>query len=132
VLKIFERLILKQIQYLESINNSDFTGKQQHGFKKNKSALTEGLLLQSIISCAADENNFVIMASLDLNAVFDLVNIELLIKRLCIIYLPNDEVRLIRTWLSGRQFYVSLNDSSSTLHRSETGTIQGSVLGPLL
>ena len=32
--KIFEKLILKQINYLESINGLDFTGKQQHGFKK--------------------------------------------------------------------------------------------------
>ena len=30
--KIFEKLILKQIQYLENKNKSDLTGKQQHGF----------------------------------------------------------------------------------------------------
>ena len=30
--KIFERLILKQINYLESKNQLDLTGKQQHGF----------------------------------------------------------------------------------------------------
>ena len=34
--KIFERLILKQIHYLENKNSLDLTGKQQHGFKKNK------------------------------------------------------------------------------------------------
>jgi hypothetical protein len=59
--------------------------------------------MQLIISCAADENNYVIMASLDLSAAFDLVNIELLIKRLRIIGLPNDLVRLIRMWLSGKR-----------------------------
>ena len=32
--KIFEKLILRQIQYLESTNKLDLTGKQQHGFKK--------------------------------------------------------------------------------------------------
>ena len=30
--KIFEKLILKQIHYLESTNKLDLTGKQQHGF----------------------------------------------------------------------------------------------------
>ena len=35
--KIFEKLILKQIHYLETINKLDLTGKQQHGFKRNKS-----------------------------------------------------------------------------------------------
>jgi hypothetical protein len=32
--KIFEKLILKQFNYLESKNSLDLTGKQQHGFKK--------------------------------------------------------------------------------------------------
>ena len=35
--KFFEKLILKQIHYLKSTNKLDFTGKQQHGFKKSKS-----------------------------------------------------------------------------------------------
>ena len=34
--KIFERLILKQINYLESKNELDLTEKQQHDFKKIK------------------------------------------------------------------------------------------------
>ena len=34
--KIFEKLILKQIEYLENTNKLDLTGKNQHGFKKNK------------------------------------------------------------------------------------------------
>ena len=34
--KILEKLILKQIHYLESKNKLDLTGKQQHGFKRKK------------------------------------------------------------------------------------------------
>ena len=34
--KIFEKLILKQVHYLETTNKLDLTGKQQHGFKKTK------------------------------------------------------------------------------------------------
>ena len=45
--KVFEKLILKQIHYLESKNCLDLTGKQQHGFKRNKSTATAGALLQS-------------------------------------------------------------------------------------
>ena len=37
--KIFEKLILKQINYLESTNKLDLTGKQQHGLEKNKSMI---------------------------------------------------------------------------------------------
>ena len=50
--------------------------------KEKKSTATAGVLLQSLIARAADENNFVLMASLDLSMAFDLVNTELLIKRL--------------------------------------------------
>ena len=78
--KIFEKLILKQIHYLESKNLLDFTGKQQHGFKKNKSTATAGLLLQSLIAKATDLNQYALMASLDLSAAFDLVNVDLLVK----------------------------------------------------
>ena len=46
--KIFEKLILKKIHYLETINKLDLTGKQQHGFKRNKSTATVGTLLQFI------------------------------------------------------------------------------------
>ena len=46
--KILERLSLKQINYLESKNELDLTGKQQHGLKK--STATDGCLLQSLIS----------------------------------------------------------------------------------
>ena len=52
--KIFQKLILKQIHYLEQTNKLDLTGKHQHGFKRNKSTATAGALLQSIISRAAD------------------------------------------------------------------------------
>ena len=48
--KIFEKLILKQIHYLESTNKLDLTGKNQHGFKRSKSTATASALLQSVIT----------------------------------------------------------------------------------
>jgi hypothetical protein len=130
--KVFEKLILKQIHYLEKTNKLDLTGKQQHGFKKNKSTATVGTLLQSMIARAADENCFVVMASLDLSMAFDMVNIELLVKRLRIMGMPWDVVRLIREWLVGRSYYIQVGNDSSALFESNVGTIQGSVLGPIL
>ena len=110
--KIFEKLILKQIHYLESVNKLDLTGKQQHGFKRNKSTATAGAL----IAMAADEKCYVIMASLDLSMAFDLVNIELLMKRLKIMGLPSDLLSLIREWLTNRKFYVQLGDECSSIY----------------
>ena len=81
--KIFERLILNRISQLELINDVDLSGRGQHGFKKGKCTATAGLLLQSMIARALDGGEFVAVASLDLSAAFDVVNVPLLIK--CIV-----------------------------------------------
>ena len=55
------------------------------------------------------------MASLDLSAAFDIVNVPLLIKRLEIVGLPRDVVSLIETWLTERFFYVEIDNVASNL-----------------
>ena len=130
--KVFENLILKRIMQIQTENNVDITRSNQHGFKKKKSTLTAGLELQSILARAVDNNQYALMCSLDLSAAFDLVNVELLLKRLKIIGLPDDVVGLIKCWLSLRYSYVSVSGSSSYIYTSDIGIIQGSSLGPLL
>ena len=49
---------------------------------RNKSTVTAGLLLQSLISRALDDNEFVAMAGIDLSAAFDIVDVDLLVKTL--------------------------------------------------
>ena len=72
------------------------------------------------------------MASIDLSAAFDLVNTNLLLKRLKIIGLPPDILRLIELWLTKRSFYVNIKEKNSYVIKLIGGTIQGSILGPLL
>jgi hypothetical protein len=117
---------------IENLTGIDLTGKQQHGFKRNKSTTTLSLQLQSLIARALDEDNFALMASVDLSAAFDVVNIDLLLVRLRLIGLPGDLVGLIEVWLRNRFFYVEVSDHSSNLLEINTGTIQGSILGPIL
>ena len=88
--KIFERLILKRIQLIEILHSVDFTAKQQHGFKKCKSTFTLAVQFQSLIARSLDDDNYTLMASIDLSAAFDVVNIDLLMKRLRILGLPDD------------------------------------------
>ena len=130
--KVFEKLVLRRIMEVEKENGVDLTGNEQHGFKKCKSTTTAGLVIQSIISRALDENNHILMSSVDLTAAFDLVDVRLLIKRLHIIGLPTDIVKLIELWLSGRSFFVNVDGNSSILLELSCGIIQGSILGPIL
>jgi hypothetical protein len=117
---------------IQDESESDITGKQQHGFKKGCSTLSLGLEIQSLIARALDEDNYAIMASLDLSAAFDVVNISLLMKKFQIIGLPLDLVELINLWLSNRSFYVSIDNQNSILFDLMSGTMQGSILGPIL
>ena len=130
--KIFEKLILKRLNDIETQTFIDLTNKSQHGFKKNHSTNSAALKLQSVLARALDGNNYAAMASLDLSAAFDVVNVELLPARLRRIGLPNDLIVLIGNWLSLRYFYVSVGGLSSIVHSLDVGTVQGSILGPIL
>ncbi len=130
--KIFEKLILRKILQIESEKNVDFTGKNQHGFKRKRSTSTLSADLLSQISRAIDNDEYVVLASLDMSSAFDLVNINLLVKRLIKIGLPSDIVNLISVWLRDRTFYVSIDGESSVLYDLLLGTVQGSILGPVL
>ena len=103
--KVFEKLILKRILFLQDQHKVDLTRSKQHGFKKNHSTSTLSANLQSLIARALEEDEMVLLASLDLSAAFDLVNIDLLIKRLEIVGLPQDIIELITVWLRNRSFY---------------------------
>jgi hypothetical protein len=130
--KVFEKLILKRIMEIQQLNDVEIIGKQQHGFKKGKSTLTLGLKIQSLIARALDDDKYVLMASLDLSAAFVVVNIPILMKRLKILGLPEDVIALIGVWLQNRSFYVSVNNRNSILYDLISGTVQGSILGPIL
>ena len=130
--KVFEKLILKRIQEIQTHHGVDLTGTNQHGFKKSRSTSTLSIQLQSLIARALDEDQFGMVASLDLSSAFDVVNIDLLLKRLKIIGLPDDVVDLIEVWLRNRSFYVSVDGENSILYDLLLGTVQGSILGPVL
>ena len=132
VSKIFEKIILKRILEIQDQNEVDLTGANQHGFKKAHSTSTLSAEIQSLIARALDDDEYVLLASLDLSSAFDLVDVNLLIKRLKKIGLPSDIVELISVWLKDRSFYVSINGQNSIMFDLLLGTVQGSILGPIL
>jgi hypothetical protein len=79
--------------------------------------------LQSIIARALDNDEFVLVASLDLSSAFDMVNIPLLLKRMSIIGLPHDVIELVRVWLMNRSYYVSVGGGNSCFFDLLLGTV---------
>jgi hypothetical protein len=85
----------------------DLTNHLQHGFKRKCSTSTLMAVLQSQIARALEDEDFVIVVSLYLSSAFDLVDTNLRIKRLKMVGLQDDVIRLIEAWLENRSFYVS-------------------------
>jgi len=79
-----------------------------------------------------DDNNYAPVASLDLISTFDVVNVELLLKHLTRMGLPRDVMGLLWEWLVGRMVSVEVEGSCSEFFDVDSGTVQGSVLGPVL
>ena len=77
----------------------NLTNPNQHGFKRQRSTTTAGLAIQSALARALDEGKFALMANLDLSSAFDVVNINLLLKRMRIVGLPEDVIELVQIWL---------------------------------
>jgi hypothetical protein len=132
VSKVYEKLILKRLEEIGEENNIDLTGVQQHGFKKKRSTTTASLTLQSLLSRKMDQSKFASMASLDLSAAFDLVDLDLLNERIRVMGLPCDVRKLLEIWLENRFYYVHANGTNSILRTINVGTVQGSILGPIL
>ena len=97
--KVFEKLILMRILELDEQSESSLTGKNQHGFKKDRSTITASADIQSKIAALLDKDQYVVMGSLDLSAVSDVVNVDLLLERLQTIGMPTDIVNLLTSWL---------------------------------
>ena len=61
-----------------------------------------------------------------------MVNLDLLITRLKIMGIPKDVMELLEIWLRDRYLYVEANGKNSIIFNTNIGTIQGSILGPIL
>ena len=132
IAKIFEKSLLFKLQEMEKQHQTDLTGNRQHGFKKGHSTVTAMLEIQDIIAEAVDKGHYCAMISLDLSAAFDVVNHSKLFKVLSKMGIPKQYIDIIREWLKDRRFYVEVNGQSSIFKTITCGTLQGSVLGPIL
>ena len=100
--------------------------------KGEKSTTTAALSIQSALARALDGGKYALLAILDLSNAFDVVNVNLLLKRMRISGLPDDVIKLVEIWLTDRKYYVSVNGKHSFIRLSDLGTVQGSILGPFL
>jgi hypothetical protein len=67
------------------------------------------------------------LASINFSVVFDVVDVKLQI-----IGLPDDLITLVEKWLATSYLFVNVNGYNSFNKFSKFGSVQGSILGPIL
>lgn len=94
----------------------------QFGFRREHSTTMALLRATKIISDAFNNFKYACMVQLDMEAAFDKVNQNILIRKLVVAGLPPYLIKLIYSYLCGRRFEVQIDDSQIF-----TGTMQASV-----
>ena len=61
----------------------------------------------------------VVKQLINLSMAIDVVDTNLLIKRLRVMGMPNDVINLIKEWLVGRLFYVQVGEDCSRMFNSD-------------
>lgn len=129
--KILEKILYRDI--LNFITNNSLLVDSQSGFRKNRSCVTALIDVTEQIRSKIDRNHISFLVLLDYSKAFDSVIPSFLITKLSNLFnFESSACSLLNSYLTGRQQYVSANNTDSTILDVNRGVPQGSVLGPLL
>ena len=104
----------------------------QSGFRPNHSCETALLFMVDKWLKALDRGEFVGIVLVDFRKAFDLVDHDILLRKLEYYKLNQNCLNWFRSYLSGRTQKVSFKNTFSAQKYVKYGVPQGSILGPLL
>ena len=104
----------------------------QSGFRKHHSCQTTLTNLTDKWLNNINNNQFTGVIFADFAKAFDLIDHELLLRKLALYNLSENSLALIRSFLSNRQQKVVIQNQCSLSKEVKLGVPQGSILGPLL
>ena len=134
ILPIFSK-ILERVIYLQVTEYFELNGllhPNHHGYRSNHNTTTALLQMYDSWVEASDRGEYSSVCFLDLSAAFDVVDHDLLLKKLAIYGFDEKSVNWMESYLRGRKQVVCVDGCLSSKLEIEAGVPQGSILGPLM
>ena len=128
--KIIERVIRKSI--IDHLELNKLINKNQHGFRKRRSTLTQLLDHYDNILNALEHNEDYDVIYTDFKKAFDKCEFNIICEKLLKYKIGGDIGRWIKNFLMNRTFKVVVNGTFSETEQVTSSVPQGTVLAPLL
>ena len=134
VLSVISKLIEKYVtkHLFGYLNKYNLLHKSQSGFRKHHSCNTALINLLDKWLKSIDEGKLVGAIFYDLRKAFDVVDHELLLRKLAAYQFSLNSLNWIKSYLTDRKQCISDHKLKSTFQNVKAGVPQGSVLGPVL
>ena len=130
VIKIYERIIRKKL--VTHLEKNKILCKNQHGFQKGRSCLTQLLKHINEILFNLNEGSDTDVIYLDFEKAFDKVDHDILLAKLQNYKITGSLFNWLEEYLKDRKQIVVVDGSKSHPAEVQSGVPQGTVLGPIL
>ena len=121
------------VQLNDYLSSNNLLEVMQSGYRQFHSTETALLKVFDDIMFSVDKQHCVFIVLLDLSAAFDTVDHNILLGRLESLFgISGTALEWLKSYLSDRYQYVTINGARSEKTKLKWGVPQGSVLGPIL
>ena len=128
--KLFELVMARRLYSF--LDDCGIISDSQHGFRKARSTSSAVAEFLHKVHIAWEEKKYALGVFMDLSKAFDCVRHDLLLEKLEALGIRGVVLKWFRSYLEGRQQFVEVHGSKSSMLNVKFGVPQGSVLGPLL